>query len=167
MRIAARFIVVTLLIVLQSTVLPFLHIKGIMPDIPLVYAFCLSLIKNERIGASMGVFVGIIEDIMFGRFLGYNALVKFISCYGIGYCSRTIFKGPVMITMSLVFLGSLFYNLIFVIVGTLLGEITSPWLLFIPISLPAALYNMLISPIIYYIVQKTESFFDYYFNVRY
>ena len=100
MRIAVRFIVMIILLALQTTIIPFFQIKGIKPDLPLVYAFCLSLTKSENIGASMGLFVGILEDLMYGRFLGFNALSKFISCYLLGYGSHDIFKGPVVITMG-------------------------------------------------------------------
>jgi rod shape-determining protein MreD len=167
LRIAARFIVMTILLVLQTTLIAFFQIKGVKPDLPLVYAFCLSLTKSENIGASMGFFVGVLEDVMYGRFLGFSALAKFLSCYILGYSSRDIFKGPVVTTIGLVFLGSLFYNLIFIIIGLLLGELTHPWLFFLPVALPSALYNMVISPFIYYLVIKMEDFLDYYFNIRY
>jgi rod shape-determining protein MreD len=167
LRIAVRSIIMAILLIFQTTLIPIFQIRGIKPDLPLVYAFCLSLTKGENIGASMGFCVGILEDIMYGRLLGFSALAKFISCYILGYSSRNIFKGPAVITIGLVFLGSLFYNLIFVTIGFMLGDLTHPLLFFLPVALPSALYNMIISPFIYSWVVKMEDFLDYYFNIKY
>ncbi|WP_422444561.1 rod shape-determining protein MreD [Thermoanaerobacterium sp. DL9XJH110] len=167
MRVMSYALIVILLIILQSTVMAFFQIGGIRPDLPLVFILCVALVKGEYPGAFFGLVSGLLEDIIYGRFLGFNALVKFLTGYIAGYGSRDIYKGPAIITMGLTFLGSFIYNLIFMLISTFLGQINQPWNFFMPVVFPTALFNMLISPFIYHLVVKLERFFDYYFNIKY
>lgn len=167
MRMMAYVFIMVILLVFQSTVMELFKIGGIKPDLPLVFALCCSLVKGENMGAFMGFVNGILEDIVYGRFLGFNALIKFLTGYIQGYFTRDIFKGPAIITMGLTFLGTLVYNIIFIFLSLIFKEITNPWYFFTPIVLPSALFNMIISPFVYYAIVKIERFFDYYFNVKY
>lgn len=167
MRFMAYILIMMALFILQSTVIAFLQIAGIKPDLPMVFALCISLYKGENIGSFMGFLNGFFEDIVYGRFLGFNALVKFFTNYVAGYATKNIFKGPALMTMVLVFLGSLLYNFIFIFVNIFVREINIPINFFVPVILPSALFNMIISPFIYRGVVRMERFFDYYFNIRY
>lgn len=155
------------LIIIQSTFVSFINIYGVKPDIPLVFAMCITLIKGGKIGAFTGFLNGLLEDILFGRLLGFNAFIKLISMHILGYCSRDIYKGPAFITMALVFLSSVTYSFIFAIFSFFTKELTSPWIYFVPISIPSAIFNMILSPFIYMGVLKLEHFFDYYFDIKY
>jgi len=167
LRMVAYVLIMVILMVFQSTVMELFKIGGIKPDLPLVFALCTALVKGENTGAFMGFVNGILEDIVFGRFLGFNALIKFITAYIQGYTTRNIFKGPAIITMSLTFLGTLVYNIIFIFLSLIFKEIANPWYFFMPVVLPSAVFNMVVSPFVYYAVVKLERFFDYYFNVKY
>lgn len=167
MRMAAYVLIMCVLVVFQSTAMELLKIGGIKPDLPLVFALCTALAKGESMGAFMGFINGVLEDIIYGRFLGFAALIKFLTGYIQGYITRDIFKGPVILTMSFTFLGTLVYNIIFIFLSLIFGEIANPWYFLMPIVLPSALFNMVVSPFVYCAVIKIEKFFDYYFNVKY
>lgn len=167
MRFLAYFLAMVLLFVFQTSVVSILPFNGIKPDLPLTFALCISLYKGENIGAFIGFLNGIFEDIVCGRFLGFNALVKFLTTYVEGYASRDIFKGPAIMTMALVFLGSLLYDFFFILVNLFINELKYPWYQLVPVALPSALFNMVISPLVYKSVVKLERFFDYYFNIKY
>jgi len=154
------------LFVLQSSVVSFLPFDG-KPDLPLIFALCISLYKGENLGAFMGFLNGIFEDIVYGRFLGFNALVKFLTNYFAGFATRDIFKGPALMTMVLVFLGSLLYDFFFILTNLFVNELNYAWYHFVPIALSSAIFNTVISPLVYKGVVKLERFFDYYFNIKY
>ena len=166
MRIVAYFVIMVLLLVFQSSVISFIPFSG-KPDLPLVFALCISLYKGENLGAFMGFLNGIFEDMIYGRFLGFNALVKFLTGYVAGYASRDIFKGPALMTMVLVFLGSLLYDFFFILTNLFINELNHPLYHLAPVVLPSAFFNMVLSPLVYTMVVKMERFFDYYFNIKY
>ncbi|MDD4569368.1 MAG: rod shape-determining protein MreD [Tepidanaerobacteraceae bacterium] len=167
MRTVAYVFVIITLLLLQTTLLNFSQIYGVKPDLPLVFALCMAMIKGEKVGAVTGFFNGLLEDILFGRFLGLNTIVKCITTYVLGYGSRDIYKGPAVLTMALVFLGSILYNILFMLLAFFTNEISHPWYYFLPITIPSALLNMIISPLIYLAITKMERFFNYYFDTRY
>jgi len=160
-------LITVVLVVVQSTLISVINIYGVKPDIPLVFILCVSMIKGERTGAVIGFLNGLLEDILFGRFLGFNALVKSMSGYILGFASKNVYKGPAIITMFFVFMSSIMYNFIFMLFSFLIKEITNPWVYFLPITIPSAFLNMIISPFVYLGISKLEHFFDFYFDVKY
>ena len=167
MRTVLLVLITVLLFLVQSTFVSLINVYGVKPDIPLVFILCVSLIKGEKKGAFVGFLNGLLEDILYGRFLGFNAITKSLSGYILGVGSRNIYKGPALITMVFVFLSSIIYHIIFIIFSIVTKEISSPWIYILPVAIPSAIFNMLISPFIYAGVSKLEHFFDYYFDIKY
>lgn len=139
----------------------------IKPDFPLIVVMCLSLLKGEIFGGVSGIINGIIDDAIYGGFMGLMALAKFITGYILGFFTRNVYKGPVIITMMAVFIGSMIYHLSVAALGVLTGTLTNPWYSFFSVSLGSALFNMIISPFVYGIIAKGQRFFDYYFDIKY
>ena len=167
MRTIAYILILGALLLVQTTISNFIWIYGVKPDLPLVFALCMAMVKGEKAGALTGFLNGFLEDILFGRFLGLNTIVKSITGYIVGYGSRDLYKGRVIITMALTFIGSVIFNFLFMILAFLTGEVGHPWYRFLLIVIPSALLNMIISPLIYLGVIKLERFFDYYFDIKY
>jgi len=103
----------------------------------------------------------------FGRFIGLSAIAKSATAYLVGVGSKNLYKGRAIITMALAFIGTIIYNLIFVVVAYLTGELVNPWFQFFAITIPSALQNMIVSPLIYRGVTKIERFIDFYFDIKY
>lgn len=167
MRFVAYFLVMVLTLILQSTVVSIFQIGGAKFDLPLVLVICVALTKGEKFGATFGLIFGLLEDMMYGRLLGFYAIIKFAVGYLLGYFSKDIFKGPIIITMGITFFVTIVYNLLFMFLCYLTGECARTWHYFLPTVLPVAILNMIISPFIYRRVNKIEHFFDYYFNTKY
>lgn len=167
MRILINFFIMIFLVFIQSTVMELFKINGVKPDLPLVFAICVALLKGENLGAFMGFINGFLEDIMYSNFLGFNSLVKFLTGFLSGYFTQDLYKGPAVITMGLTFLCSVVYHMIFIIISIFLKALDNPWSSFAPTVLPSALFNMIISPVVYHLLIKIEKFFDYYFDVKY
>lgn len=166
MRALSYFIVAVLLLAVQSTFGVLLQIGAVKPDFILTLVLCVALIRGENGGALYGLAIGLLEDIVYGNFLGFNALVKFLTGYAVGYGTRDLFKGPVVFTMSFVFVGTLLYNLIFLAAcWVFIPGYTSS--LFLQKVVSSALYNALLGPFMYAAVVKLERFLNYYFETKY
>ena len=167
MRTIVYILVLGVLILVQTTLSNFIGIFGVKPDLPLVFALCMAMVKNEKAGALMGLMNGFIEDILFGRFLGLNTIAKSIAGYVVGLGSQNLYKGRVIITMALVFTGSVIFNFVFMTIAFFTGELIHPWRYLLSITVASSLINMFVSPLIYIGAYRIERFFDYYFDIKY
>ena len=61
-------------LLLQSTILPYLTVGGVTPDLILVLAVLYSIFQGPKRGALMGFILGLMEDLFLGRFIGMKAL---------------------------------------------------------------------------------------------
>lgn len=77
-------IVLAVSVILQSTVLSGVEIFGAGGNLLLVVTIVLSFMRGERWGGYTGLFLGLLEDIMFARVLGIRALLYFLSGTFIG-----------------------------------------------------------------------------------
>ncbi|MCG0275256.1 MAG: rod shape-determining protein MreD [Thermosediminibacteraceae bacterium] len=166
MRSLTYLIIAILLIIAQSTLGVLFKIGSVKPDFVLVLVLCVALIKGESIGAGYGLIIGLIEDIVYGKFLGFNALIKFLTGYFVGYGTRDLFKGPVVFTMGFVFVGTILYNLLF-LTACLLFTPEYKMGIFLPQVAYSALYNALIGPAMYGAVLRLEKVLNYYFVTKY
>lgn len=74
---AFTFLMLFSAIVLQTTVLHFLPIGGVQPDLVLVIVVYLGLVRGPEIGCVTGFAFGLIEDFFSpGLYIGSNALSK-------------------------------------------------------------------------------------------
>ncbi len=84
-------LVVLIAIVFQTTVAEyFLETVGAKPDLLLVLAFVLGLMRGKRGGATLGCLLGFLQDIMSGGLLGINALSKGLIGFGAGAFRRDL-----------------------------------------------------------------------------
>ena len=86
---------------------------------------CIAMFKGEKNRCFYRILNGLIEDMLYGRVLGFNALARLLTGYAIGF-GKNIFKGPVLITMGIVLIGSLFHSIIFVLLGYILKQTSNP-----------------------------------------
>ena len=106
-----RFILLALLpllaIFLQSTLFASYSIKGVVPDMVLVFVIFYALLNGAEKGARYGLICGLLEDLYTGRFIGMNALSKAATAYIIGKLQGRVFAENVAVGIIGVFLGSL------------------------------------------------------------
>lgn len=63
-------------IFLQMTVVNWMMIKGIKPDLPLIYLVILSLREGRIVGVTSGFAIGFFQDLYAAGFLGLSCLTK-------------------------------------------------------------------------------------------
>jgi rod shape-determining protein MreD len=110
-----------IVLILQITVVKFLSIDGISPDILLVWLAYLTLTEGQIVGTISGFSLGLLFDLAIGGFLGLTALSKTIACFFGGYFyneNKTLMTlGSfqfIMFVFVLSFLNNIIYFAIFV-----------------------------------------------------
>jgi len=135
-------------IVLRDTVFNGLSVAGGKPDFVLILVIFFAIFQGSTSGGFMGVALGLLEDLLTGRFIGVNALCKGFLGYLAGVSERNLYKNNFFVPMVAVFLATFLNALLYYLFSVLIGSnVGLEKLLFS--SIPDAIYNMCFSPVFY------------------
>ena len=142
------FLAAFLGIVLRDTVFNGLSVAGGKPDFVLILVVFFAFFRGSVQGGLMGVALGLLEDLMTGRFIGINAICKGLLGYLVGVSERNLYKNnffvPIAAILAATFLNTVFYYLFSVLIG---GHVGLEKLILS--TIPDAVYNMCFSPVFY------------------
>lgn len=142
--------------ILQSTVLQFIAILGVMPDTALAIVVALGIFTGNEQGALIGATAGLLQDIVFGKPVGITALSYMLIGYIVGENSGKVFKEHMVVP------------LIFTAVATLIKYITVVffnYVLGVPTSIPnyigfylpiEVIYNCVVSVLLYKVLYRAS-----------
>lgn len=89
--------------VIQTTILRYFSILGVVPNIILVLVIVFSFLFTEKYGIVYGVAFGLIQDICFGKVLGVSALVYFTIAFFIYELKRYLYRDNILAIIFLTF----------------------------------------------------------------
>ena len=148
MRVVVLFLVAFLGIVLRDTVFNGLSVAGGKPDFVLIMVVYFAIFRGSVQGGLLGAALGLMEDLMPGRFMGINAICKGLIGFMAGYSERNLHKNnffvPIAAVLIATFGNAVLYYLFSVMIG---GNVGLDTMLFT--SIPDAVYNMCFSPVFY------------------
>jgi len=147
--------VVFVTIILKTTILGGFAIKGVKPDIVLIIIIIFSNFSGSFKGELLGFFSGFLEDLLSMSPLGFNAFINSIIGFLSGITVGKIFLNPLIITVFLVFFGTLLksvlsFFLLLIFVSEKAGSVYTLNFLF------EILFNIIITPFIYFILRKSK-----------
>ncbi|HWQ76087.1 MAG TPA: rod shape-determining protein MreD [Syntrophomonas sp.] len=111
-----RYILLVLLpflsVFLQTTIFADISIRGVVPDLVLVFVIFYALLNGANKGVVYGLLCGLLEDLYTGRFIGMNAVSKAATAYIIGKFRRRVFTENLGVGIFCVIIGSMINALI-------------------------------------------------------
>ncbi len=148
-----RYLIITVLfffsLVLQSTLFPHLTVAGAKPDLVLIFIILYALMHGPKEGALVGLAGGLLQDLMFGQYLGMNALAKLSVGYGFGVLERRIYKESLLIPIAALFLGTFLNETVLYLLG-LAGSGQINYFTYAgKVILATAVYNSCLAPFVY------------------
>jgi rod shape-determining protein MreD len=157
------YLVVPLLAVvaiLQATILPHLTVWGVFPDLPLLVVVSWSLLRGVREGVVWGFIAGVAVDLLSGAPFGAATLPAIAVCLLAGLGQTTVFGAHVALPMLAMFLATILYDLLFLLVVSISGQAVI-WLdSLLRIILPAAALNALLTPLAFWSMRKLSTWFS-------
>lgn len=146
------YLVVPLLVivaVLQTTLVPHLAIWGVFADLPLLVVVSWSLLRGAREGVIWGFVAGLVVDLLSGAPFGAATLSLIAVGFLSGLGEATVFRTHVALPLVAVFLATILYDLLFLLIVQISGQAVS-WLdsLF-RVVLPSAVLNAVLTPIVF------------------
>ncbi len=141
-------------LILQSTLFQQIEIYGVAPNTALILVISFAIYSGRNKGAVIGFFVGILQDIIFGRTIGLNALVFMIVGYLIGLMDQKIFRDNLLIPFIFTALATIIYEMINLLLIFLLGYRIELLNIIKKMLIIEVIYNSIISLIIHYYISK-------------
>lgn len=148
-KVITLFCIVTVLIILDNSFIPFFSIKGFYPSLTFIFIISYSIINGMWEGLWIGVFSGLFQDLHFTGTIGINAFANMICCLLAAFIGKNIFKEKLLIPILSEFLLSIVKGLILFIIFYALKMNLNIKPVFI-----GGIYNMIISILVYQLTLK-------------
>ncbi|MDH7577195.1 MAG: rod shape-determining protein MreD [Bacillota bacterium] len=132
-------------LILQTTIIPFFQVGGVIPNLLLVLIIFTALYYGSGVGGAVGFTVGLIQDLLVGRYFGLLALSGLVTGYLTGYLEGKVYKENPLVPLLLVFSGSLCASLVFITARSLIGSFSFSLPLVWRDLIPGAFYNTLLA----------------------
>ena len=151
---------ILLIVLLQTTILHYISIKGVMPNLVIVFIIVTAFMRGSAEGAAVGFFAGLAMDMMFGNILGFYALLGFYLGFSIGSMNKGIFKENLLLVIFFTFIFSIAYEVVVYVINNIMSGSINLLYPLTTIILPEAIYNSVISILIYPLILKAGRYFD-------
>ena len=146
-------VIVTALI-LQTTVFSEINLLGAKPELMYLLTICFAILEGPASGAITGFAGGMAQDFLLDAPKGITALTLTLLGYAVGMARQFIVSPspvtPVVLVAGGTFAGVLFYG----VVSFLLGQLSTGWLYLLRVSLLSAVYNAILTPLVYPLLRR-------------
>lgn len=122
MTILFIIIVVILNTILQSTLITYIGVFGVVPNTAIVIVTLIAIKKGRLYGSAFGLFAGLLQDIMFSVVIGVNGFILFFIGYLIGFAHNSFTKETAVYPFVFTALGTIFYNFVFALMQFFLSR---------------------------------------------
>ena len=103
---------IALAVVLQSTLLHWVAIRGVIPDLGLIILVFVAIRRGSMTAQLSGFATGLIEDVLSLSPLGFHALIRTVVGFLYGLTVGSIFVDPILMPVLLTIIATLFKALI-------------------------------------------------------
>lgn len=126
-----------------------LAVGGAKPDFLLVLVVLAAVVFDWRVGLVYGIFLGLLQDLWIGQYIGLHVLSKGATGFVVGYVTQGIYDESLPVPVLFTFIATVASETLLV----LLLEFMGAGRYFVPANLPvglrAAVYNALITLLLF------------------
>lgn len=140
---------IVLMFILQTTVFQQLAIAAVTPNLLLLLTVCFGFMRGKKEGMWIGFVSGLLIDLMYGSFIGLNALLYMYAGYLNGFLCKVFYDEDVKVPMVLVAVTDLCYGLVKYFIQLFLYVHTGFFVYLQQIILPEIVYTSVITILVY------------------
>lgn len=153
-RVLSLSAVIVTALLLETTVFGDVKLLGVRPELMYLVTIVFAMLEGPSSGAITGFAGGMAQDFLLNEPKGITALTLTLLGYGVGLLRQYIVSPSPLLPTFLVgggtFVGVLFYRL----VAFLLGQETTSALYVFKVAALAALYNAILTPILFPVLRR-------------
>jgi rod shape-determining protein MreD len=147
-------IVVLTALLLQTTVFADVRLLGARPELMYLLTICFAVLEGPGSGAVTGFVGGMAQDFLLNQPKGITALTLTLLGYAIGMLRQYIVSPSPVLPVVLVALGTFAGVLFYGVVSFLLGQLDTSWLYLVRVAALSAVYNAILTPLVYPILRR-------------
>lgn len=150
------FLVLTIFIIyfLQSNFFNWFNIAGIMPNVFVIFVLFIGLFTNKTVGTIYGVVIGLILDLLFSQKIGIQAVSFGLVGFLAAIFDKNFSKDSRMTIMFMVLGSTIIVEVLNYLLSYMFININVEIFNFIKILVIEVIYNLIITIIIYPLIQK-------------
>lgn len=156
--ILAAFAILGACVVLQSTVLRYVAILGVRPDLALVVLVFVALRRGSMTAQVSGFAAGIVEDLASSAPVGFHMLLRTLIGFLYGLASGNVFVDPLLMPVVLTIVATILKGVISGIVSLVFGLEASGFRYFAGRLWIEAGYNALAAPFLFALLNLLKVF---------
>lgn len=134
---------------LQSTILDYIKILHVKPNLLVIFIISVALLRGNVEGAVVGFFTGLAQDMAAGKSVGFYALLGMYTGVLVGSVNKRLYRENFLVILFFTFVSTLCYESVVYLVGPFAKTGVEYILVAKDLILPEAVYNSLVSIIIY------------------
>lgn len=150
---ALAAVIVTALL-LQSTIFTQVKLVGVRPELLYVVTILMAILEGPNEGAIVGFAGGMAQDFLLNQPKGLTALTLTLLGYTVGLARQYIVSPSPLLPTVLVAVGTFAGVIFYEIVSFLLGQADDPLLFSLRVALLTAVYNAILTPLVYPVLRR-------------
>jgi rod shape-determining protein MreD len=140
--------------VLQANLFPNLQIAGVVPNLFVIFILWIGLFANATYALIFGIIMGLLLDLIYGKVIGITAIMLCTIGYLGAYFDKNFSKESKLKIILMVIGATVIYELGYYALSGLIIGFDFEWLKFIRIIIFEVIYNVLITILLYPIIQN-------------
>lgn len=143
-----------LVYLLQTTLLPILTVRQVHPDLLLLFVAGLAFYAGSTIGGVLGLIVGLLVDLAYGKVLGMWAIAYMLTGFFVGLLDRKLFRDNIFVPMLVGFGATVVNGLLFWLLNAIYGS-SLPFLTsWHKIIFPTAVIHTVLAPVLFPLIAR-------------
>jgi len=132
---------ILLILAIQTTILDYIAVRGVKPNVIIVFIIVCALLGGDAEGGTVGFFAGLALDLMSGGVIGFNAMLGYLLGVASGSVNKSMFRDNILVVLFFTFVYSIAYETVVYVYNNIMsGDLNLIYPL-TRIILPEALYN--------------------------
>jgi rod shape-determining protein MreD len=153
-RVLVTIVVIVTGLLLQSTLFWDLKLLGVRPELMYLVTIVIAILEGPNEGAVTGFAAGLAQDFLLNQPKGITALTLTLVGYAAGLARQYIVSPSPLLPMILVGVGTAAGIAFYQVVAFLLGQLEETFSYAIRVTLLTALYNAILTPIVYPLLRR-------------
>lgn len=151
---------------LQFNFFTWFNIRGIMPNLFLVFTLFVGIFIGQRIGIAVGLFVGIVIDVIIGKQVGFTGIALGIVGYVGELLDKNFDKNNLLTLLAMVAIVTFGYELVNMFYIIVRNGLNFNIFIFLVMIVVEVLFNVLLVMIFYPLIKKIGHYFEEVFKVK-
>lgn len=156
MKTAVTALLAILIFCIESTILKSVSIRGITPNLIVIFVVSYGILRGRLAGGIVGLFLGILMDLFFFQVVGFQTLLFFYIGIVAGYFNKDFYKENYVLPIVLISCVDFLYGLIMYIFTYLIRGRLDIGYYVVNTMIPEVIYTLLVGIFIYRLLYYLE-----------